>query len=193
MGRTCGPATPARLWLLLLAALAVLAPACAGVRLVSAYDERSEQELSDLYTQTTAFVDRMISLKGTAEGNFTNNRQFYNDSIARVELVIARSQGFSVMSNCPSTTFVAQLVERNLPPDLRQRLGDVPEGDCQTAVLRLLRDAYGDMRTFHEQQGDRGIPPSARGPLLEGGVGSLLRTAITIQVAKRAAQPAGDG
>ncbi len=178
--------------MLIVALLAILAPACAGIQLVSGYDEEAEKSLTSLYTDTTQFVDRMISLRRDPAGHYEQNRQFYNDATARVDLLIARSRGYSVLGNCPTTRVMARLMDDHLRPEVRSHIGQLPEGDCQTVVLQLLRGAYGDMRTFHEAQGDRGIPPSARDQFLEGGVGSLLRTAITIQVAKRAAQQGGE-
>jgi len=163
--------------------LAILATACTTVSLVSPYDEQTEQGLSALYVDTSAFVDRMISLHGQPAGTFAANQQFYSDAMARVDVMIARSQGFSVRDTCPSTTFMSRLTA-TLPADLQTRVGTLPPGDCQTVVLTVLRGAYGDMRNFHREQGDRGIPESAREIILTGGVGSLLRTAIAIQAVK---------
>jgi hypothetical protein len=181
---------PALSWrkpgLLFLSILALLAAACTTVSLVSPYDEQTEQGLSGLYVDTSNFVDRMISLHGQPAGTFAANQQFYSDAMARVDVMIARSQGFSVRDTCPSTTFMAGLTER-LPSEVRARVGTLPPGDCQTVVLTSLRGAYDDMRTFHRAQGDRGIPESARDIILTGGVGSLLRTAIAIQAAKHVA------
>jgi hypothetical protein len=178
--------------LFFLALLAILVPACAGVQLVSSYDEETEKGLSSLYLDTTQFVDRMISLRGQPAGGYAANQQFYTNAMSRVDLLIARSRGYSILNNCPTTGVIARLMDDHLAPEARAALGQIPEGDCQTVVLELLRGAYADMRTFHEAQEERGIPPSARDRLLEGGVGSLLRTALTIQVAKRAAQTGGE-
>jgi hypothetical protein len=175
----------------ILSFLAMLAAACTTVSLVSPYDEQTEQGLSVLYVDTSNFVDRMISLHGQPAGTYAQNQQFYSDAMARVDVMIARSQGFAVRDTCPSTAFLSRLTD-TLPPDLRGRVGTLPAGDCQTVVLTALRGAYGDMRDFHRAQGDRGIPESAREIILTGGVGSLLRTAIAIQAAKHvAAQQTG--
>jgi hypothetical protein len=178
--------------LLVLALLAILVPACAGIQLVSGYDEETEKGLSSLYLDTTQFVDRMISLRGQPAGGFAANQSFYSQAISRVVLLISRSRGYAILNNCPTTGVIARLMDDQLPPQARTAIGQIPEGDCQTVVLELLRGAYQDMRTFHEAQEERGIPPSARGQFLDGGVGSLLRTALTIQVAKRASQQGGE-
>lgn len=172
--------------LFILSFLALLAAACTTVSLVSPYDEQTEQGLSALYIDTTNFVDRMIAQHGQPGGTYAANQQFYSDAMARVDVMIARSQGFAVRDTCPSTSFLSHLTD-SLPPDIRGRIGTLPPGDCQTVVLRELRGAYGDMATFHRAQGDRGIPESARDIILVGGVGSLLRTAIAIQAAKHVA------
>ena len=171
--------------------LAMLAAACTTVSLVSPYDEQTEQGLSTLYVDTSNFVDRMIAVHGQPAGTYAQNQQFYSDAMARVDVMIARSQGFAVRDTCPSTAFLSRLTA-SLPADVQTHVGTLPPGDCQTVVLGELRKAYVNMRTFHSEQGANGIPEVARGIILDGGVGSLLRTAIAIQAAKHvAAQQAG--
>jgi hypothetical protein len=172
--------------LLIFSFLALLAAACTTVSLVSPYDEQTEQGLSALYVDTSSFVDRMIAAHGQPAGTYAQNQQFYSDAMARVDVMIARSQGFAVRDTCPSTAFLSRLTAA-LPPEQQSLVATMPAGDCQTVVLTALRGAYQDMRNFHSAQGDRGIPESARGPILVGGVGSLLRTAISIQAAKHVA------
>jgi hypothetical protein len=74
----------------------------------------------------------------------------------------------------------------DVPAAVRAELGTPGSGSCQIEVLRRLRTAFTRLRDYHEVRGT--IPPEARGPLLEGGLGSLFRTAILIEAAKRSGE-----
>ena len=174
---------------LLALVLAVTATACASVQLVSPYDEQIDRGLTELYAETSSFVDRMIALRGQPEGGFTfpANQQFYSDSMGKIDSFIARAEGHQAMGNCPSTRLMARVLT-SVPEQVRNQLGTMPEGSCNIVVLRLLKGAFGDLRDLHRAQGAAGIPEQARGPILDGGLGSLFRTAIMIEVAKRQSQ-----
>lgn len=172
---------------LLALVLAVTATACASVQLVSPYDEQIDRGLTELYAETSAFVDQMIALRGQPAGTFTQNQQFYSDSMGKIDSFIARAEGHQAMGNCPSTRLMARVLT-SVPEQVRNQLGTMPEGSCNIVVLRLLKGAFGDLRDLHRAQGAAGIPEQARGPILDGGLGSLFRTAIMIEVAKRQSQ-----
>jgi hypothetical protein len=53
------------------------------------------------------------------------------------------------------------------------------------ALLQLVKDGMGDLRKFHEAQRSAGIPQLAKDPILVGGVGALIRAAITVEVVKK--------
>ena len=178
----------ARIWramwaLVLCAALA----ACAPVKLVPAYDEQIDAGLTGLYADTSVFVDRMIAAHATPAGAYDANVAFYDGADGRVEALIARAEAHRVLKDCPSSKVVnAALAAVRLPPDNRARVGAPASDDCQVVLLGLIKGGFADMRRFHQAQGALGIPPPARGPLLDGGVGALLRAGITVEIAKRA-------
>jgi len=58
-------------------------------------------------------------------------------------------------------------------------------------LLQLVKGGIGDLKKFHEAQGNAGIPPVAKDPLLVGGVGALVRAAMTVEVAKKTGAKTG--
>lgn len=167
--------------------LSLLLASCAPVKLVPAYDEQIDSGLTSLYGDTTAFVDKMISLAGTPEGDYAHNSDFYDQASSRVEALAARAEAHRVLNDCPTAKVVSRaLASARVPAEVRGTIGNLPKDDCQVVLMRLIKTGFDEMREFHKAQGARGIPPSARGPLLDGGVGALLRAGITVEIAKRA-------
>ena len=166
--------------------LSLLLSACASVTLVPAYDEQIDTGLTNLYAETSAFVDRMIQVAGTPDGTFEQNQEFYTDSLGRMDALIARAEANRVLDNCPSTKLMAKALDRlSLPQEVRGQIGSLPQDDCEVVLFRLIRDGFQDMRDIHRLRGARGLPPEARGQFLSGGVGAQLRAAIAVEVAKR--------
>lgn len=171
---------------LLLFAAATLT-GCATVRLVPTYDEQIDSGLTQLYGDTVVFVDGMIVKKGTPQGEYQTNVGFYDQADARLEALIVRAEAHRVLNDCPAGKIVDRALSlARLPVEVRSQIGNLPKDDCQVVLLRLVKGGFGDMRRFHQAQGALGIPASARGPILDGGVGALLRAAITVEIAKRA-------
>lgn len=178
-----------RAWWAWAAALlgALLLTACAPVLLVPTYDEQIDAGLTSLYADTSSFVDRMVALHGTPAGAYPANTAFYDAADGRVEALIVRAEAHRVLNDCPTSKVVnAALAATRLPADVRGQIGTLPSDDCQVVMMRLVKTGFGKMRQFHQDQEGLGIPPTARGPLLDGGVGALLRAAITVEIAKRA-------
>ena len=188
----------ARLFLTLM--LAVAATACMTVKLVSDYDEQIDHGLTQLYADTSSFVERMISLHGTPAGSYDANQQFYNEATGRVDALMARAQANQVLNNCPTTRVMARiLAAANRPADAASRpaeaasipapvhldISTVPDGSCEVVVLQSLKRALENMRTFHRSQGANGVPEWARPIMMEGGLGAAFRAGIMIEVAKR--------
>ena len=171
----------------LILAFSLVLGACTSVQLVPAYDEQIDTGLTQLYADTSSFVDRMIQTAGTPEGTFEQNQQFYTDSLGKLDALIARAEANRVLGNCPSTKLMAKALDRiTLPAEIRGQIGTVPQGDCETVLFRMIRDDFQDMRELHRLRGAKGFPPEAHNQLIEGSVGALMRAAIAVQVAKRA-------
>jgi hypothetical protein len=70
-------------------AVALALSACKPVRLVGAYDDILDRDMTDLHTKIVSFVGRMETLSGKPEGTYDANATFYSDvkgSIASLEL-----------------------------------------------------------------------------------------------------------
>jgi hypothetical protein len=165
----------------------LLLSACASIQLVPAYDEQIDRGLTELYADTSGFVDRMIQLAGKPEGTFEQNQEFYTNSLGKLDALIARAEANRVLDNCPSTKVMAKALDRlSLPQEVRGQIGALPQDDCEVVLLRLIRDNFQDMREVHRLRGARGLPPEARGQFLSGGIGAQLRAAMAVEIAKRA-------
>lgn len=173
--------------LLALCVLSLSLASCSSIMLVPDYDEQIDAGLTQLYADTTGFVDRMIALHGTPEGTYERNADFYTQASARIDALTVRAEAHRVLNDCPSSKVVTKALSMaRIPADVMGQIGNLPQDDCQVVLFRLIRGGFDSFRTFHQAQGALGIPPSARGPLLDGGVGALLRAGITVELAKRA-------
>jgi hypothetical protein len=177
--------------------------ACA-VHVVSDYDEQIDTGLSTLNTDVTAFVNRMIDAAGTPAGEYDVNKDFYADEDAKLDTLIARAQAHKVLNRCPTSDVMAAAVRSAFPapssqpgtfplplPDAAAVLAQVRSDDCSVVLLQLVRQALGQMKTFHSAQGAKGIPAEAHDPLLVGGIGSLIHAAITVELAKKSGGSVG--
>lgn len=181
------PRLPGAWFTALVLSFSLLVSACASIRLVPAYDEQIDTGLTQLYADTSGFVDRMIQSAGTPEGTFEQNQAFYTDTLGKVDALIARAEANRVLDNCPSTKLMAKALDRlSLPQEVRGQIGSLPQDDCEVVLFRLIRDGFVDMRDVHRLRGARGLPPEARGQFLTGSVGAQLRAAMAVEIAKRA-------
>ena len=169
-------------------AACVLLAAC-QVKLVSDYDEQIDTGLSRMNTEITAFVDKMISEAGTPQGTWAANKDFYFQEEAEADTLIARAEAHAVLHTCPSTKAIASAVTAMSPStEVMNYVNQYPQDDCSVILMKLIRDAIANLEKFHQEQGAAGIPAIARGPLLDGGVGSLIHSAMVVELAKKNAQ-----
>jgi hypothetical protein len=159
---------------------------CAPIQLVPAYDEQIDSGLTQLYADTSSFIDRMIETAGTPEGSYAQNQEFYANSLGKVDALMARAEANRILGSCPSSKVMALALDRvSLPAQVRGEIGNL-QGDCEVVIFRLIRENFTTMRQIHQHRGDRGLPEEARAQFLDGGVGAQLRAAIAVEVAKRA-------
>ncbi len=172
-----------------LLAIGIMVWGCATTQLVSDYDEQIDSGLTQLYVDTSGFVDRMIVTAGTPAGAYGANKDFYAAGNARIEALILRAQAHKALDSCPSTEIVARALDAAKPPlGVSVYLSQIPRDDCQVVLFTVLKRSFEDLRTFHEAQGPLGIPASARGPILDGGVGAVIRAGLVVEIAKKKAQ-----
>jgi hypothetical protein len=175
-----------------------------AVQLVSGYDEQIDTGLSELNTDVTAFVNRMIDAAGTPAGEYASNKTFYGDEDAKLDTLLARAQANKVLNRCPTSDVMAAAIKAAFPapssqpgsfplplPDGSAVLAQVSSDACSVVLLQLVRQGLGQMKAFHMAQGPKGIPPEAHDPLLVGGIGSLIHAAITVELAKKSGGSAG--
>lgn len=183
--------------LLAVAAISAVLSGCT-VSLVSDYDDQIDSTLSDLNTETTAFVNKMISEANTPAGTYDSNKDFYQNEEAKVDTLIARAEAHQVLNNCPSTAIVKTAVDAAMSHAGSQSgpiassadsyLKSIPAADCEVQLFTILRQTYTDLEAFHRAQGTRGIPASAHDPILVGGVGAVIFAGITVEAAKKSSQ-----
>jgi hypothetical protein len=184
----------------LLAPLAFLALAGAcSIHLVSDYDEQIDNGLTQLNTDVAVFVTKMIDVAGTPAGAYSYkkddaypNKEFYAIQEGKLDTLIVRAQAHKALDQCPSTAVIERAVTAAVPrSELARYSAQIPKDDCSVVLLQLVKDGIGDLRKLHEAQGSAGIPSVARDPILVGGVGALIRAAITVEVAKKTGAKTG--
>ena len=170
------------------ACVAVLLAACT-VRLVSDYDPQIDAGLSQLNTDLTAFVNKMIDESGTPQGTWAANKDFYTTEEAKTDTLIVRAEAHKALNSCPSTEMIADALSKAAPgSEAASYVGRIPKGDCSVVLLQLIKSGIVDLERFHTAQGRLGIPASAHDPILVGGLGSLIRSGIIVELAKKNAQ-----
>ena len=175
-----------------------LASGC-SIQLVSDYDEQIDNGLSQLNTDVAVFVTRMINVAGTPAGAYNYKKddayptkEFYAAQEGKLDTLIVRAQAHKALDQCPSTALVQRAVAAAMPrSEVARYSAQIPKDDCSVALLQLVKDGMGDLRKFHEAQGSAGIPQVAKDPILVGGVGALIRAAITVEVAKKTGAKTG--
>ena len=126
---------------------------------------------------------------GTTQGTWAANRDFYTTEEAKADTLIVRAEAHKALNSCPSTQIVTAAISNAVPQSIAAKyVGQIPQGDCSVVLLQLVKTGIVDLEAFHKAQGSLGIPASARDPILVGGVGSLIHSAITVELAKRSGQ-----
>ncbi len=171
------------------------------VQLVSDYDDQIDSGLTQANTDITAFVTKMGQAAGTPAGEYAQNKDFYPTEAAKLSSIRVRAEAHRALHSCPTTAVIKSAVMSQLPQQPvsgptstltpQQVIDKIPQDDCGVLLIVLIQDAFGDLQAFHQAQGARGIPASATGPILSGGLGSLLHSAIQVEIAKKAGTTTG--
>jgi hypothetical protein len=173
---------------------AAMVAGCASVQLVSAYDPQIDEGLTTLYADSAMFVDKMIAASGTPEGTYERNKDFYPVHKAKIEALTVRAQANRALDFCPSTALVAKAIEAAQPSTgVASHLGAIPKDDCQVVLMTMVGRSFEELRVLHEAQGARGLPPSSRPIILDGGLGAAIRAGITVEIAKKTRRVEGAG
>jgi hypothetical protein len=181
---------------------AVLFNLCAcAVQIVSDYDEQIDSGLTQLNTEITAFVNKMISTAGSPAGTYASNIEFYSTENAKIDTLIVRAEAHRVLKSCPTSDVMSASLKANTPPapvtsvipmpDISAALANTKKDDCSVVLMNLIKTGFGQLAEFHKDQGTLGIPMEARDPVLVGGLGSLIHSAITVEVALKSGKTPG--
>jgi hypothetical protein len=170
----------------------LLCLAACSVQFVSNYDAQIDTGLSQINTDVTAFVAKMNAQAGTPSGTYAENRDFYFTEEARMDTLILRAQAAKALNTCPAKA-VAQAVAKAAAntPGAPVDAGTIQDDDCSVILLQQLKAALVDLQNFHQANGAGGIPAAADPRIFQGGFGSLMRAAITVEMAKKTGQTQG--
>jgi hypothetical protein len=174
--------------------------ACA-VHLVSDYDDQIDSGLTQLNTDVTAFVNKMISSAGTPAGTYASNIDFYSSESAKIDTLVVRAEAHRALKSCPTSDVITAAVKASTPPtpvtstipvpDVAAALANVKKDDCSVVLLDLIKTGFGQLAAFHKAQAEKGIPIDAHDPILVGGLGSLIHGAITVEIALKSGKTPG--
>jgi hypothetical protein len=180
---------PTTIVLLCIFGLAACAP-----KLVSDYDDQIDTGLSQLNTDVSVFVLKMNAAAGTQAGTYDANTDFYIDEEAKIDTLIVRAQAHRVLNSCPSVGLTAAVLAKVAAgAEAQTYVAAIPKDDCSVVLLQELKAAFVDLQSFHDKNGMLGIPAAADARILNGGIGSLIRAGITVEIAKKSGGKVGEG
>ena len=118
---------------------AVLTNLCAcAVQFVSNYDDQIDSGLTQLNTDITAFVNKMISNAGKPAGTYTSNLDFYSAESAKVDTLIVRAEAHRVLKSCPTSDVITAALKASTPPT--PVASTVPIPDISAALANIKKD-----------------------------------------------------
>jgi len=118
---------------------AVLTNLCAcAVQFVSHYDDQIDSGLTQLNTDITAFVNKMISNAGKPAGTYTSNLDFYSAESAKVDTLIVRAEAHRVLKSCPTSDVITAALKASTPPT--PVASTVPIPDISAALANIKKD-----------------------------------------------------
>jgi len=135
--------------------LALFFGGCAGIRLVSDYDEVIDKGVTEFAEQFNTHVKNMGDLAGTQDGTYEANMKTYNALESKLDVMIARASAASEGKACKleKQVFerVKKLLENKLPAELQT--GDtIPDGNaegCNERLLVLVREQLTLVEQIH--------------------------------------------
>ncbi len=172
---------------------------CATPTLISAYDDQIDVGVTQILSDTTTFVNRMVSAAGSPAGGYAQNQDFYATQEGRIAALEARAEAHKVFGGCPTTSLIGRTVsavganpriasDPQLKASFDRYSATLRDDDCEVVVLHQLSLELEDLKNFHAAQGAKGIPAVAADPILVGGMGATIRVVMAIEAAKKAAK-----
>jgi hypothetical protein len=170
---------------------------CGSVQLVSSYDPAIDDGLTKYYESMNVFLSQMarLSAGGSAEGSYSANVKFYEESGAQIDSLIMRARAAEPKANCIGSDAVGVLARKliELKPfatgaeslkieEIVKGLQTGGDGSCTVQVLKVVR-ANHDLTAAIHKENDKLTPPVVAiiRPTIEQGV----RIGVTTELAKK--------
>jgi hypothetical protein len=144
---------------------AVLLVGCAGVKLISDYDEVTDTRLTTIQQKTDDFIETLIQQSGTDEAAFSRHQAFYRDidqELRRLEFRV---------NSIPKNEKTIELVKKI-------RLVILGEGKCTEEGMSL--------RDLHCMPASRDKGPSAMAlEISRRNINQTISAALSLELAKK--------
>lgn len=135
----------------------VLLGGCAGIRLVSDYDEVIDKGITEFAEQFNTHVKNMGDLAGTPDGTYEVNLKTYNALESKLDVMIARASAASESKGCKLEKKVFDRVQaalKNGMPAEMQSSDSAQTGNshgCNERLLMLVKDQLNFVKRIHKE------------------------------------------
>lgn len=130
---------------------------CAGIRLISDYDEVIDKGVTEFAEQFNTHVKNMGDLAGTPDGTYEANLKTYNALESKLDVMIARASSAAEGKGCKleKKVFdrVKSLLKNNIPAEM-QSSDTAQAGNsngCNERLLVLVKDQLSSVKMIHRE------------------------------------------
>jgi len=185
---------------------------CGTLRLVSDYDERIDQGVTEFQEGFLGFIQGMNQKVRTPAGTYDQNIAFYDRWTPKLQVLSDRALAANPAGTCPgSETFggflqqgfgglaiavqsaTSAFIQAGALPSPQQlqntsvQIGTLTagelSGDCTARLLQLLARQFANFAAFHKAQGAIGIDPRGQAPVTL--VESTIHAVLYTELAKK--------
>lgn len=128
---------------------------CAGVKLISDYDEVTDKGTTEFAEQFNTHIKNMGDLAGTPEGTYDANFKTYNALESKIEVMIARASSTSEGKGCRLEKKILDrvkfLLQNNIPAEI-QSSDTAQTGNsngCNERLLVLVKEQLSSVKEIH--------------------------------------------
>jgi hypothetical protein len=129
---------------------------CAGVKLISDYDEVIDKGITEFAEQFNTHLKNMGDLAGSPDGTFDANLRTYNSLESRLDVMIARASSASEGKGCNLEKVfdrVQALLKNNTPAEIQSV--DPDQGGnsngCNERLLVLVKEQLSSVKAIHRE------------------------------------------
>jgi hypothetical protein len=130
---------------------------CAGIKLISDYDEVIDKGITEFAEQFNTHVKNMGDLAGTPDGTYDANLKTYNALESKLEVMIARASSASEGKGCKLEKKVfdriKSLLKNNIPAEMQSSdTAQAGNSDgCNERLLVLVKDQLSSVKEIHRE------------------------------------------